>query len=445
MKNLRSGLAEFSPDERQGLAAFSPLIVIRSAIDEIRPERAKWVKIFRENIQSHTPLPEADFSGMPIGFCEAGKDPILNLPAVKLKDLSSTRSDSSLSEDNNSLPSLQETFEKAMAALKALGIPEGVEMRHVSSLSPVGLLHQWRLQLRVENGRHAFSITGIQTAYGKGMTPEAARASYAMEIIERCSSFASASLEEGIVDRTRPMPLIQGSADDMSGKEIPFIEPDRFDIDVPYRGEPLAWLTGEQISASGAGPVLVPAQCVFLFANFDEPSLFSGLGSTGLASGNTMAQARLHALFEIFERHAEATTPYTPDDCFQLHSEDPKLASLLADYESRGIYVWFQNIGQTFGVPCYKSFVAGADGIAKGVSAHLNAKRAVLSALTETPFPYPENPPSRPRPTGMRSVLLESLPNYASGDPETDCLPLGTSADKKRISAGICESNPVRS
>jgi ribosomal protein S12 methylthiotransferase accessory factor YcaO len=39
----------------------------------------------------------------------------------------------------------------------------------------------------------------------------------------------------------------------------------------------------------------------------------------------------------------------------------------------------------------------------------------MISALTETPYPYPYGPPCRPPATALPTRKLESLPDYATG------------------------------
>lgn len=73
------------------------------------------------------------------------------------------------------------------------------------------------------------------------------------------------------------------------------------------------------------------------------------------------------------------------------------------------------------GIPCYKCLVIAADGsVVKGTGAHLDAKRAVLSALTETPYPFPHGSPSRPGPEGLAHQWIEELPDYTTGGAGTD-------------------------
>ncbi|MEJ2023814.1 MAG: YcaO-like family protein, partial [Deltaproteobacteria bacterium] len=79
----------------------------------------------------------------------------------------------------------------------------------------------------------------------------------------------------------------------------------------------------------GYSPVLIPAQLVFLFANFDEVSLTSGLPSTGLGAGTSMEEARLSGLLEVIERDAEKVVPYREEKRFLLHADNPKIRNFI--------------------------------------------------------------------------------------------------------------------
>ena len=164
--------------------------------------------------------------------------------------------------------------------------------------------------------------------------------------------------------------------------------------------------------------MLVPAQAVFLFFNADEPALFMAGGSTGLASGNIMEEARVAALTEIIERDAEATTPFRKDRCFRLATRDPRLQALLDDYAARGMQVQFQDITTELGVPVYQCFVMGPRGqVARATGANLCGARAALAALTETPWPYPYGGPTGPALSNLPVRMLEDLPDYSLSSP----------------------------
>ncbi|MFW5854505.1 MAG: YcaO-like family protein, partial [Thermodesulfobacteriota bacterium] len=318
------------------------------------------------------------------------------------------------------LPSPAETADIALDRLAGIGVIAGEEMRHTASLSPIALLREWRVDIRVEAGLHRYRLTGKQTSYGRGLELEQARAAYAMEMVERCSAFASIG-PEGVIGYQVPYPLIHGRFSEFKDRNIPALNPNHLALQAPYEDEPLYWLEGATPGRVGSEPILVPVQCVFLFSNLDEIALFSGLGSTGLASGNTMAQAKVNALLEIIERHCEGVTPFAPDRCFDLETTDPRLATLLLNYLENGIRVQFQDLTSPLGIPCCKCFVMDAAGdIIRGTGAHLNAGRALISAMTETPYPFPGGPPSSSGLTGLLRVPFEKLPDFTTGSPETD-------------------------
>jgi ribosomal protein S12 methylthiotransferase accessory factor YcaO len=61
-------------------------------------------------------------------------------------------------------------------------------------------------------------------------------------------------------------------------------------------------------------------------------------------------------------------------------------------------------------------------GIVKGAGCHLNARQALVSAMTETPYAFPYGPPSGPGMHGLVRVPLENLPDYSLGNSAADLL-----------------------
>jgi ribosomal protein S12 methylthiotransferase accessory factor YcaO len=99
------------------------------------------------------------------------------------------------------------------------------------------------------------------------------------------------------------------------------------------------------------------------------------------------------------------------------------MKAILDDYRARGIHVQFQDISPAFGIPCCTCFVTHRDGtVAKGGGSNLDGKRAVVSAMTETPYPYPDGPPSSPAPPDLPWLEYESLPDFSTGMPDLDLL-----------------------
>ncbi len=407
----------FSGTDPRDLAPASPLVYIRA---ENRPHadlHRTWLGIFQANMADHRPLPPPDQAPpmlYPPEVLRAARRPRSALEPAAGSGAPAP------SGDPTSRPGAGETAASALSRLEELGIVSGREMRHTASLAPLALLREWRMALSVDLGRHRLTLSGTQTAYGRGFDVLTARAAYAMEMAERGSAFASVG-PSGIRHRQEDAPLPRSDYESLRASGRNVLDPNDLSLEVPYDNDPLHWISGSLRTERKSVPVLVPAQCVFLFCNLDEPALFSAPGSTGLASGNTPAEAKVAALLECLERDAEATTPYHPGGCFTAAAEDPRVAALLRDYAEKGIHVGFQDLTGPFGVPVYKAFVVGPDGtVAKGTGAALDGRRALLSALTETPYPYPSGPPSAPLPEAFAVRRFEDLPSHATGSPETD-------------------------
>lgn len=403
--------------ELAALAGASPLIHLRHFLDPAHSQRRHWAQAFLANLIEHQPLPAP--GAAPIALppaltqAEAGTRPNVHIDTLM----------GQLDTDACATPPRPDPNDTAVTALERLADADflaGQEMRHESSLSLYALLRQWRVNTRVRTGRHNFQFSGMQTAYGRGLHLPRARASYSMEIVERASAFASFD-PDAVLGYKSEKTLLHGSRTQLVNQGLAALDPNTMVIDVAYEDEPLYWVEGRQIAAQGETSIWVPAQFVFLFSNLDEVQLMVAPGSTGLASGNHPSEARLSALYEIMERHGEATWPYHPSRCFRVRPSDPKLSSLFDDYWARGIQIQFQDISPAFGLPCCKCFVIGLDGsIAKGVGANLNGQQAIISALTETPHPYPKGPASLPGPPDLPVLEFDALPNLSSDNAGRD-------------------------
>ena len=224
----------------------------------------------------------------------------------------------------------RQTYALAMERLYGLGILDGPEMRHHASLAPWGLLRRWKLDRATCSGRFNHRLDGLMTSYGRGLCLEDAQASLAMEIVERYSSFAdirglriSGSGDEGEI-RVATCRELGDSA----------LDPNSMRLEVPYAGQTLHWMTARDRHGQAR---FVPVQSVYLFTNLDEIRLFSGLGSTGLASGNTPEEAKVSGLLEVVERDAEAVGVFDPARCFRVQSGDEGINQVLDQYRAQGI------------------------------------------------------------------------------------------------------------
>ncbi len=401
----------FSSQTLAELCHHTPLVDIRSALMPNHRLHRGWIRIFRANMVEHTPLPPLEETGLP-PICQ-GECRVSHLPPTTIAELGPVKGRDTGSKEKFTL---EQTARTAMERLEKAGVRFEEEMRHESSLSPFALLRRWQFSTTTTNRRNRFTLQGPQTSYGKGLSLEHARASLAMEMVERCSAFATISDKE-VVGYATPYPLTRATYQELLDQGKKALNPQDLALEVNYNDEPLHWIEGSTPGTNGLKPAMVPVQALFLFCNLDETALFSGLGSTGLASGNTMEQAKVSALLEVVERHQEATVPFTPETCFNLIPGSSGIASLMDGYRAMDIHLQFQDLTPKSGIPCCKCFVRAKDGtIHKGTAAHLNARQAIVSAMTETPFPFPSGPPSAQGMADLVPVGYDNLPDYSTSD-----------------------------
>lgn len=131
----------------------------------------------------------------------------------------------------------------------------------------------------------------LQVSNGKGLTDEAARISAVMEAIEL--HHAENPLPERLVIACERDLRAKWGEHLLAASDLPGF------LGLPWNDARLGeWTEGEDM-ATGI-PVLVPSSAVYFLR---RPSLHD-TSSNGLASGNTFAEATLHALFEVIERDA---------------------------------------------------------------------------------------------------------------------------------------------
>ena len=391
-----SALWQQMREDAEALADLPPQIFLKSAALPGHELHAQTSRLLAENIFEHRPLP-AGIADLPL---EPAAEP------VRI-DIASIQASLPAEPPCPRRPTRQ-TCDLALERLYGLGILDGREMRHHASLAPWGLLRQWRLDRTTRCGRFNHRLEGLMTSYGRGLCLEDAQASLAMEIVERYSSFAD--IRDMRISGSRDESELRRATCSELGPHA--LDPNAIRLEVPYTDQPLHWMTADD---SSGNTCFVPVQAVYLFTNLDEIRLFSGLGSTGLASGNTDAEAKLSGLLEVMERDAEAVRAFDLSRCFRVQSRDAEISDVLQRYHEQGIDPVFQDLTTELGVPCYKCFVHLKEGgLVKATGASLSGKRAAISALTETPFPFPGTEASAPGPDGLPVRTLEDLPDYST-------------------------------
>ena len=424
------------------LAKFSPLVHLRTSPADNRQKI--WNNIFRENIHNHRLLdslvkeqPHALYTqkegrwyyldeAKPVASCFANTAKT-TLPDVYASYLAE-QAQHIFIEDEKECPKVQGTCEAsqpksttqgaytadevaniAEERLEQLGIIAGNYMRHEASLSPIGLLRPWNVHLQINDGSNRLALSGTGTTYGRGLDLGSAKASCLMEMVERASVYLS--IQDGVVqERLHPTPILKASKSGLEKQGKKTLQLAHFPLDVTYADNEISWIAGKNALNE---EIYIPLQMAGLFCNLDEADFFDALPSTGIASHSSLEAAKLAALLEIIERDAESTTPYHKESCFTLVSCNPEVQQLLEMYKSFGVSVHFQDITGFLGVPAYQCFVMNLKGqVARGYGANLSAKKAIISALTETPFAFSKEP-SAPPLRKLPNVMLEELPDYS--------------------------------
>jgi ribosomal protein S12 methylthiotransferase accessory factor len=223
----------------------------------------------------------------------------------------------------------------------------------------------------------------VSVSQGKGLDPDAARASALMEAVETWHAER--------IDRplrlARERDLAQAARVIDTGR-LPRVAGTEYDP-----GRLILWLQGQEL---GSGePVWVPYEPVHTDYTLPQPagSGFFLTSTNGLASGNVRAEAVIHALCELIERDAvglwfrsepasRAATAVDPDSV-----DDPACRKVLDRCAEAGCAIVIWNVTSDVGVPAYQCLLLderdpqGHGGLGSGC--HPAREVALLRALTE--------------------------------------------------------------
>ena len=148
---------------------------------------AAWNALFEENLSRHHPLPHPDDNDLPLpAYVRNAEPPKHGRTAAEVHAERAVPGQPIWSR-----PPAQHTAAEALASLATCGVIAGTEMRHESSLAPVGLLRNWNVDIAVRNGKIDYTLQGEATTWGRGLSIATARASYSMEMVERASAYLS--------------------------------------------------------------------------------------------------------------------------------------------------------------------------------------------------------------------------------------------------------------
>ncbi len=171
----------FKRRETKALANLTPLEFIRSEVLADQAVHRDWARLFHANMTRHRPLPPPEKTGLPFPCKGLDGDEVPLPEQAHLKAVIDSCLPDIVRPGRPRRP-LEQTIDHAMEQLGCLDIFEGTEMRHQSSLSLYALLRKWRFNHRVKTGALNYTVSSIQTSYGRGLSLEAARASCLMEM-----------------------------------------------------------------------------------------------------------------------------------------------------------------------------------------------------------------------------------------------------------------------
>ena len=267
-------------------------------------------------------------------------------------------------------------------------LPEETLERAIPLLEKAGMDPLEDITDRDNLGIPVYSVYRKKTAKGtfgnyngKGATPEQAKASAVMEALERYSAEMRESDE-----------IAYGTMQQMRDSGMPFVEP--ADLILPARimgmveSAEIAWTVCYDIMRGE--DVWVPACAVFYPYYPDGDLQLFRFHTNGIAAGNTIEEAILHAMFEVIERDAWSIAESfnrTNADVI-IDDDDSVPAMLLKKFEEAGIKIRLKDLTTDVGVT---TIGASSDDIRTkdpemldiGVGTHLNPEIAAIRALTE--------------------------------------------------------------
>ncbi len=213
----------------------------------------------------------------------------------------------------------EETLEKVLPLLKTAGLGEPED---ITGKDDVGI--------------PVFSVDRQETALGvpkyyngKGVTRDQALASAVMESLERYSAEMRDSDE-----------VVYGTYEQACDVMMT-VDPKDLILPIPildrYMNDTIAWTEGWEMFRGC--PIWVPACAVYYPYYPDGDLQLFRFHTNGIASGNTLEEAILHALFEDIERDAWSICEYmdmTKGDVI-VDDDDSVPAQLIAKFADQGI------------------------------------------------------------------------------------------------------------
>jgi len=136
-------------------------------------------------------------------------------------------------------------------------------------------------------------------------------------------------------------------------------------------------------------PAQLPAELIFVPSPTSETERLFGSSSTGLASGNSLAEATLHALLEVLERDAISMNK-PRDESHRIETADlpAPFSELAASWRDVGVELAVHYVPNLLGLPCFEAWLhepgSAAVNLAGGSGLHLDRDLALAKAVCES-------------------------------------------------------------
>ncbi|MGW1411753.1 YcaO-like family protein [Streptomyces sp. NPDC002403] len=217
----------------------------------------------------------------------------------------------------------------------------------------------------------------LSVSQGKGVDLVSAQVSAAMEAIELWHA-----------ENAVPTASVAGVPAESLGLPYRLADVESSGEAIGTEATPLDWIAASGL-VSGA-ETLVPHDLVEMnwAAHAWQPPLVVAT-SNGLASGNTVAESAVHALYEVIERDAASALALTPaSERTYVRPEsiaDVLCQELIARLRAGDAWIELVMAPSRLGVPCFVCYLWSPDyiGVSTGSGAHSDPTVALARALTE--------------------------------------------------------------
>jgi len=302
-------------------------------------------------------------------------------------------------------------------------VTESLKVINLDILSETKRIDTGRLDIPVYLslcGADAKRTIGTAKQMGKGGSPDQAKASALMELVERFSFF---HFIKNFPKKIATYSTLKNALDISYAAKALFDVPDDRNSKIFSRLSQ-KWVWGYKLDT--LEEILIPVEWFYLINEYNGP-----------ASGNAMEEAALQALCEVIERHVGSIISYEKLDVPTIEREsikDPVSIELLSKFEKNGIQIVIKDFSLDTGIPTVgvlawdpstfplRSEIIFTAGTTSNPYKSLNRALTEIAQLAGDFESLTSYVPTLPKYSSLkdtlyltsskRSVSIESLPNF---------------------------------